>query len=123
MIQLDHIAVTVNNLEESIKFYENIGYKLQNSFNDEKYKWATLELGETGLELFESVQKEISKISHIAYNFTEEGEALEIANKAGYKVDDSDVFYGDLNRKSFFIEDNNGISIQLIKKKIYNTNE
>ena len=118
MIQLVHIAVTVNNLEESIKFYENIGYKLQNIFNDEEYKWATLELGATGLELFEPVQKEFSKISHIAYNFTKDEEALEIANKAGYKVDDSDVFYGDLNRKSFFIEDNNGISIQLIKKKI-----
>ena len=60
----------------------------------------------------------LPKISHIAYNFTDDKEAFDIANKAGYKIDDSDVFYGDLNRKSFFIEDNNGTSIQLIKKKL-----
>ena len=122
MIQLDHIAITVNDLEKSIKFYENIGYKLQNKFNDQEYKWAELELGATRLEIFEpavaSREKELSKISHIAYNFTEDEEAFEIATKTGHKVGDSDMFYGDLNRKSFFIEDNSGISIQLIKKKI-----
>ena len=91
---------------------------MENKFNGEEYKWATLELGTTGLELFEPLQKDFSKIYHIAYNFTEDEEAFEIANKAGYKVDYSDVFYGELNRKSFFIEDNNGISIQLIKKKM-----
>lgn len=120
MIQLDHIAITVNDLEKSIKFYENIGYKLQNKFNDQEYKWAELELGATRLEIFEPVNstKKFSKISHIAYNFTEDEEAFEIATKTGHKVGDSDMFYGDLNRKSFFIEDNSGISIQLIKKKI-----
>ena len=51
MIQLDHFAITVNNLEEAIKFYMNIGYKLQNKFNDEEYKWAELDLGATRLEI------------------------------------------------------------------------
>lgn len=122
MIQLDHFAITVNNLEEAIKFYMNIGYKLQNKFNDEEYKWAELDLGATRLEIFEpavaSREKELSKISHIAYSFTEDEEAFEIANKIGYKVGNLDIFYGDLNRKTFFIKDNSGIPIQLIKKKV-----
>ena len=65
-----------------------------------------------------SREKELSKISHIAYSFTEDEEAFEIANKIGYKVGNLDIFYGDLNRKTFFIKDNSGIPIQLIKKKV-----
>lgn len=118
MIKFDHIAITVDNLDKSISFYEKLGYKVKDRFNDEEYNWATLELNSIGLELFQLLKKDLPKISHIAYNFTDDKEAFDIANKAGYKIDDSDVFYGDLNRKSFFIEDNNGTSIQLIKKKL-----
>lgn len=55
-------------------------------------------------------------IQHIAYSYTNEKEAYQIAEKLGYKLDQLDIFSGDLNRKSFFIEDNNGLSLQLIKK-------
>lgn len=118
MIKFDHIAITVDNLDESIRFYENLGYKVKNRFNDEEYNWATLDLDSIGLELFKPLKKNLSKISHIAYNFTDDKEAFNIASQSGYKIDDLDIFYGNLNRKSFFIEDNNGTSIQLIKKKL-----
>lgn len=117
MIEFDHIAITVNSLEESINFYKKMGYELQNQFKDAEYRWATLELGTTRLEIFEPLEIELPKIEHIAYSFTEDEEAFEIARKIGYKVEKSDVFYGDLKRKSFFVKDNNGLSIQLIKKK------
>lgn len=118
MIKFDHIAITVDNLEESIKFYKNLGYKVKNRFNDEEYNWVTLDLVSIGLELFQPLKKDLSKISHIAYNFTDDKEALDIVSQSGYKIEDLDIFYGNLNRKSFFIKDNNGISIQLIKKKL-----
>lgn len=116
MIQFDHVAITVKNLEQSIKFYENLGYTLQNQFIDEEYRWANLELGLSMLEIFEPLNNNTSKIEHLAYSFTDDKEAFEFASKRGYKIEDKDIFYGDLNRKSFFIEDDNGISIQLIKK-------
>lgn len=117
MIELDHIAITVDNLENSIEFYELIGYNMQNKFEDEDYRWATLKLGKTSLEIFEKLKKELPKIEHFAYSFTNDEEVFEIATKLGYKADELNIFYGDLNRKSFFIEDNNGLSIQMIKKK------
>lgn len=117
MIELDHIAITLKNLEKSIKFYEMLGYKLESIFNDDDNRWATLKLGVSGLEIFEPVKKDSSKISHLAYSYTEDEEAFEFAKNIGYTQEQLDIYYGDLKRKSFFIEDNDGISIQLIKKK------
>lgn len=74
MIKFDHIAITVNNLERSIKFYTSLGYKLQKQFVDEEYRWATLELENSGIEIFEPLSKKILKIEHIAYNFTDDEE-------------------------------------------------
>ncbi len=117
MLELDHIAITVFNLEKSISFYEKLGYQLQNKFDDEEYKWATLELSGSSLEIFEPLKKELPKINHIAYRFTDEKEVFQIVKQLGYKEEEAEIFYGDLNRKSFFIDDNSGLSIQFIKKK------
>lgn len=116
MLEFDHVAITVNNLEESINFYKKLGYQLQKQFMDNEYKWATLKLGPSSLEIFEPLNENLPSIEHIAYNFTEDEEAYEIVHKIGYKVDDLNVFYGDLQRKSFFVKDNSGLSIQLIKR-------
>ena len=117
LISFDHVAITVKNLEESIHFYENLGYTLQSKFCDKDYKWATLKLKEAGLELFQPLQGNDLNIFHIAYNFVDDEEAFEFAKNIGYRIADLNVFYGDLNRKSFFVQDDNGVSIQLIKKK------
>lgn len=116
MVEFDHVAITVNNLEESINFYKKLGYQLQNQFKEDEYNWATLKLGITSLEIFEPLKKNLPSIEHIAYNFTKDEEAYEIIRKIGYKVNNLDIFYGDLQRKSFFVKDNSGLSIQLIKK-------
>ena len=44
MIDLDHIAITVEDLDESITFYKKLGYELLERFSDEGYNWATLKL-------------------------------------------------------------------------------
>ena len=117
MIEFDHVAIRVYDLDESINFYRKLGYQLQEQFHhDKEYKWATLQLGATRLEIFESLTTESSKIDHIAYNFDHEEEVLSMMNQFGYSKEELDIFYGDLNQKSFFIEDNSGLSIQFIKK-------
>lgn len=115
MLDLDHIAITVENLDESIAFYKKIGYELLERFSDDGYNWATLKLNNHSLELFQITNDREKSINHIAYSYDSEEEVLELMKKIGYENKNIDIFYGDLNRKSFFIEDNNGKSIQLIK--------
>ena len=116
MIDLDHIAITVEDLDESITFYKKLGYELLERFSDEGYNWATLKLNNHSLELFQITNDKEKPINHIAYSYDEDEEVLDLIKQLGYKKENIDIFYGDLNRKSFFIEDSNGKSIQLIRK-------
>lgn len=111
MIKLDHIAITVKDLDESIEYYSKFGYKLINKFNTDDI-WATLELNNTKLELFQTNEN----LNHIAYSYETDEEAIELLKKLNYKKDIK-IFYGDLNKKSFFIEDINKNKIQLIKSQ------
>ena len=54
-------------------------------------------------------------IEHIAYSYDFDDEVIDIIQRLGYS-EQVNLFYGDLNRKSFFIKDPNGKSIQFIKK-------
>ena len=116
MLDLDHIAITVKDLDESIGFYKKFGYELLERFSDDGYNWATLRLNNHSLELFQITNNKEESFDHIAYRYDNDNEVLELIKSLGYKEKNLDIFYGDLNRKSFFIEDNNGKSIQLIKK-------
>jgi len=54
---IEHIGIAVKNLEESIKFYENIlGLKCYaiEEVKDQKVKTAFFKLGQTKIELLES---------------------------------------------------------------------
>ena len=119
MLDLDHIAITVKDLDKSITFYKKIGYELLERFSDERYNWATLKLNNHSLELFQLTNDKEKSINHIAYSYDSDEEVLDLIQRLGYKKENIDTFYGDLNRKSFFIEDSNGKSIQLIKKNLY----
>ena len=116
MLDLNYIAITVKDLNESIVFYKKLGYELLERFSDDEYNWATLKLNNHSLELFQITNDKEKPINHIAYSYDSDEEVLDLIKKLGYKKENIDIFYGDLNRKSFFFEDNNGKSIQLIKK-------
>lgn len=38
MLEFDHIALTVTNLEGSINFYKVLGYKVETVFEEEDYR-------------------------------------------------------------------------------------
>jgi methylmalonyl-CoA/ethylmalonyl-CoA epimerase len=78
--QIEHIGIAVKNLDESIKFYENVfGLKCYavEEVKDQKVKTAFFQIGETKIELLESTETDgpISKfiekkgegIHHIAF--------------------------------------------------------
>jgi len=80
LTHIEHIGIAVKNLDESIKFYENIfGLKCYavEEVKDQKVKTAFFQIGETKIELLESTETDgpISKfiekkgegIHHIAF--------------------------------------------------------
>jgi methylmalonyl-CoA/ethylmalonyl-CoA epimerase len=80
LTHIEHIGMAVKNLDESIKFYENVfGLKCYavEEVKDQKVKTAFFQIGETKIELLESTEQDgpISKfiekkgegIHHIAF--------------------------------------------------------
>jgi methylmalonyl-CoA/ethylmalonyl-CoA epimerase len=99
--KIEHIGIAVKNLEESVKYYENIfGLKCYaiEEVKDQKVKTAFFKIGETKLELLESTQpdgpiaKFIEKkgegVHHIAFAVNNlESSLSEVSNKGIQLVD------------------------------------
>jgi len=98
---IEHIGIAVNNLEESIKYYEEIlGLKCYavEEVTDQKVKTAFFMVGQTKIELLEGTSEEspvskfISKkgpgVHHLAFAMDDVAEALNEAEQKGIKLID-----------------------------------
>jgi len=88
-IKIDHVAIAVNNLEESIKLYaELLGLKIEEiereTLEEQKVRVAMFHIGESKIELVESIDPE----GQIAKYIEKKGEgihhvAIEVKNIQG----------------------------------------
>jgi methylmalonyl-CoA/ethylmalonyl-CoA epimerase len=98
---IEHIGIAVNNLEESIKYYENVlGLKCYaiEEVADQKVKTAFFQVGGTKIELLEStdpegpigkfVEKKGAGVHHIAFAVENVGEALKTVEERGVTLID-----------------------------------
>lgn len=98
---IEHIGIAVDNLEESIKYYEGVlGMKCYSieEVVDQKVKTAFFQVGDTKIELLEStspdgpIGKYIAKkgqgIHHIAFAVPNATEALQTAEERGVQLVD-----------------------------------
>lgn len=98
---IEHIGIAVKNMEESIKFYENIlGLKCYSieEVPDQKVKTAFFMVGQTKIELLEStdpegpigkfLEKKGEGIHHLAYAVSNLTAALELAKSKEIKLID-----------------------------------
>lgn len=98
---IEHIGIAVKNLDESIKFYENIlGLKCYavEEVADQKVKTAFFMVGQTKIELLEStdpegpigkfIEKKGEGIHHLAYAVSDLSVALENAKMHDIKLID-----------------------------------
>lgn len=98
---IEHIGIAVNNLEESIEYYENVlGLKCYavEEVTDQKVKTAFFMVGQTKIELLQAtsdespVAKFIDKkgpgIHHLAFAMDNVGEALKDAENKGVRLID-----------------------------------
>ncbi len=101
LTKIEHIGIAVKNLDESIKFYEDIlglkCYKIE-EVKDQKVKTAFFQVGQTKIELLEStdpegpigkfIQKKGEGIHHIAFAVNDINSSLEELKKNNIKLID-----------------------------------
>ena len=98
---IEHIGIAVNNLEESIKYYESVlGLKCYSieEVVEQKVKTAFFLVGDTKIELLEStspegpigkfIEKKGQGIHHIAFAVKDATQALKIAEEKGVALVD-----------------------------------
>ncbi|NOZ45937.1 MAG: methylmalonyl-CoA epimerase [Chlorobi bacterium] len=98
---IEHIGIAVKNLEESIKFYEEVlGLKCYaiEEVKDQKVKTAFFKVGQTKIELLEStdsngpigkfIEKKGEGIHHIAFAVKNINEKLEELSNKGVRLID-----------------------------------
>jgi len=113
---IEHIGIAVKNLEETIKYYEEVlGLTCYNieEVKDQKVKTAFFKVGDTKIELLESTDPEgpISKfiekkgegIHHLAIRVENLEEALETMKARGMRLIDEKPRYGAGGAKIAFV--------------------
>jgi methylmalonyl-CoA/ethylmalonyl-CoA epimerase len=134
ILKVDHVGIAVNNLEETLKFYEDVlGLKCEGTevVEEQKVKVAFLPVGDTELELLESttedgpIAKFIAKnggrggIQHVAVRVDNIENAIEEDKAKGYKMIDETPRYGAGNARIAFChpKGTDGVLLELSERK------
>lgn len=134
ILKVDHVGIAVNNLEETLKFYEDVlGLKCEGTevVEEQKVKVAFLPVGDTELELLESttedgpIAKFIAKnggrggIQHVAIRVDDIEKAIEEVKAKGYKMIDESPRYGAGNARIAFChpKGTDGVLLELSERK------
>lgn len=102
LTHIEHIGIAVKNLDESIKFYEDVlGLKCYSieEVKDQKVKTAFFKVGQTKIELLEStdpegpigkfIEKKGEGIHHLAFHVKDLQNALKETESKGVKLIDA----------------------------------
>ncbi|MEM4473206.1 MAG: methylmalonyl-CoA epimerase [Archaeoglobaceae archaeon] len=128
-MKIDHIGIAVKNLEEAIKTFESLGFKVKNieEVKEQKVKVAMLPIGESKIELLEAtaedsvIAKFISSrgegVHHIAINVENIERSLEIAKNSGIKLIDERPRIGAGGKKVAFLhpKSTHGVLLEFVE--------
>lgn len=129
--KIDHIGIAVNNLEESLSFYEDaLGLKVDNieEVTEQKVKVGFLDIGDVHFELLEStsldgpvakfIEKRGEGIHHIAILVDNIEKSIDFMKDKGVKLIDKTPRKGAGGSKMAFIhpKSTHGILLELYEK-------
>ncbi|SET81003.1 methylmalonyl-CoA epimerase [Natronincola peptidivorans] len=129
--KIDHIGIAVKNLDETLKFYQDIlGLECIGTevVEEQKVKVAFLPVGDTEVELLESteedgpiakfIEKKGEGIQHIAFRVDNIEEAIEEMKAKGIRMIDEKPRYGAGGAKIAFChpKSTNGVLIELSER-------
>ncbi|MBM7615976.1 methylmalonyl-CoA epimerase [Alkaliphilus hydrothermalis] len=131
-LKLDHIGIAVKNLDETLKFYqEMLGLECVGTevVEEQKVKVAFLPVGDTEVELLESteedgpiakfIEKKGEGIQHMAFRVENIEEAIEEMKAKGVRMIDEKPRYGAGGAKIAFChpKSTNGVLIELSERQ------
>jgi len=129
--RIDHVGIAVKNLEEAIKVWEGLGFKVEEieEVPDQKVKVAVIKVGENRIELLEATTEDspIAKfieergegIHHLAIRVENIESKLEELKQKGYKLIDEKPRVGAGGAKIAFIHPKSvtGVLLELCERK------
>lgn len=130
--KLDHIGIAVKNLDETLKFYQDIlGLECAGTevVEEQKVKVAFLPVGDTEVELLEStsedgpiakfIEKKGEGIQHIAFRVDNIEEAIEEMKAKGIRMIDEKPRYGAGGAKIAFChpKSTGGVLVELSERE------
>lgn len=130
--KVDHIGIAVKNLDETLKFYQEIlGLELQGTevVEEQKVRVAFLPVGDTEVELLEStdpegpiakfIEKKGEGVQHIAFRVPNIEEAIAEMQAKGVKMIDEKPRYGAGGAKIAFChpKSTNGVLVELSERE------
>lgn len=130
--KIDHIGIAVKNLEEALKFYQDIlGLECVGTevVEEQKVKVAFLPVGDTEVELLEStdedgpiakfIEKKGEGIQHIAFRVDNIEEAIEEMKAKGIRMIDEKPRYGAGGAKIAFChpKSTGGVLVELSERE------
>lgn len=113
--RVDHVGIAVKDLDESVKFYESLGFKATGYevVAEQKVKVAFLPCGDSEVELLEStepdgpiarfIEKNGPGIQHVAIRVDDIDKALEELKEKGVRLIDQVPRYGAGNARIAFV--------------------
>ena len=113
--RVDHVGIAVKNLDESVKFYESLGFKATGYevVAEQKVKVAFLPYGDSEIELLEStepdgpiarfIEKNGPGIQHVAIRVDDIDKALEELKAKEVRLIDQTPRYGAGNARIAFV--------------------
>ena len=129
--KVDHIGIAVKNLDETLKFYEDVlGIKCVSTevVDEQKVRVAFLPIGDTEIELLESteedgpvakfIEKKGEGVQHIAYKVDDIEKSIEELKAKGIKLIDEKPRYGAGGAKIAFLHPKStfGVLIELCQR-------
>lgn len=132
LTHIEHIGIAVKNLDESIKYYENVlGLKCYaiEEVADQRVKTAFFKVGQTKIELLEStdpdgpigrhIEKRGEGIHHLAFSVNDLPAALKEAQENGIRLIDNEPRKGaeGLNIAFLHPKSTNGVLTELCSDK------
>ncbi len=117
MLNMDHIHFFATDLDEAVKFYEDIGFRLTRRFEHGGREAVQLDSGfGMTIDINKTRASDNPGYSHFSVLVDDIGEAARMLEEKGHRVD-GPTYNEDTERNIITVRDPNGFLVQMVQKK------